>query len=247
MNLRKIIVPLLVPIAIIIIWGFLTTFTGYIPPYILPSPSQVWISFEQLLMNGQLIEATTLTLTRVFLGLIVAALVAIPLGILMGWSKRLNKLLGLTVGILRPIPPIAWIPFAILWFGIGLNSAIFIIFMGSVFPILISTIDGVKRIDQVLVEAAYTLGASQYQVIRKVVVPAALPNIITGVKVGIGVGLMCTVAAEMIGSNSGLGYLILTSTSMLNSGAAIVGMLTIGIIGLGIDYLFNRVERGMKW
>jgi ABC-type nitrate/sulfonate/bicarbonate transport system, permease component len=245
--MRKIIISSILPVTIIVIWAILTTFTGLIPPYFLPSPFEVFESFESLLINGQLIADTSLTLLRVILGLLVSAAVGIPLGILMGWSKKFNDLTSLTIGILRPIPPIAWIPFSILWFGVGLESAIFIIFMGSVFPILINTMDGVKRVDKVLLETAYTLGANQRQTLRKVVVPASLPSIVTGLKVGVGVGLMCTVAAEMIGSNNGLGYLIFTSTSMLDTGSAIVGMLTIGVIGLGADYLFKRVEKEVSW
>lgn len=245
--MRKIWISLILPVSVVIIWALLTTFTGLIPSYFLPSPSEVLQSFEALLVNGQLIADTSLTLLRVVLGLFVSALIGIPLGILMGWSKTAHDLSSLMIGILRPIPPIAWIPFAILWFGVGLESAIFIIFVGSVFPILINTMDGVKRVDKVLLESAYTLGANQMQTLRKVVVPASLPNIVTGLKVGVGVGLMCTVAAEMIGSNNGLGYLIFTSTSMLDTGSAIVGMLTIGVIGLGADYLFSRVEKEVSW
>ncbi|MDP3033946.1 MAG: ABC transporter permease [Methanobacteriaceae archaeon] len=245
--MRKIFISLILPVSVVIIWAILTTFTGLIPSYFLPSPSEVLQSFETLLMNGQLVQDTSLTLMRVVLGLTVSALVGIPLGILMGWSNTVKDFSSLMVGILRPIPPIAWIPFAILWFGVGLESAIFIIFVGSVFPILINTMDGVKRVDKVLLESAYTLGASNSQVLRKVAVPASLPSIVTGLKVGVGVGLMCTVAAEMIGSNSGLGYLIFTSTSMLDTGSAIVGMLAIGVIGLGADYLFSRIEKEVSW
>ncbi|EKQ54779.1 MAG: ABC-type nitrate/sulfonate/bicarbonate transport system, permease component [Methanobacterium sp. Maddingley MBC34] len=245
--MRKIWISLILPVSVVVIWAILTTFTGLIPSYFLPSPSAVLKSFEALLMNGQLITDASLTLLRVVLGLTVSALIGIPLGILMGWSKTFQDFTSLTIGILRPIPPIAWIPFAILWFGVGLESAIFIIFVGSVFPILINTMDGVKRVDKVLLESAYTLGADQMQTLRKVVVPASLPSIVTGLKVGVGVGLMCTVAAEMIGSNNGLGYLIFTSTSMLDTGSAIVGMLTIGVIGLGADYLFSRVEKEVSW
>lgn len=247
MKMRKILISLTLPISVVIIWALLTTFTGLIPSYFLPSPSEVLKSFGALLVNGQLIADTSLTLLRVVLGLLVSAMVGIPLGIIMGWSQKINDLTSLTIGILRPIPPIAWIPFAILWFGVGLESAIFIIFVGSVFPILINTMDGVKRVDKVLLETAYTLGANQRQTLRKVVLPASLPSIVTGLKVGVGVGLMCTVAAEMIGSNNGLGYLIFTSTSMLDTGSAIVGMLTIGVIGLGADYLFKRVEKEVSW
>jgi NitT/TauT family transport system permease protein len=245
--MRKIWASLILPVSVVIIWALLITFTGIIPSYFLPSPFEVLKSFEALIANGQLVTDTSLTLIRVVLGLLVSALVGIPLGILLGWSKTANDLSSLMVGLLRPIPPIAWIPFAILWFGVGLESTIFIIFMGSVFPILINTMDGVKRVDKVLLESAYTMGASQMQTLRKVVVPASLPNIVTGLKVGVGVGLMCTVAAEMIGSNNGLGYLIFTSTSMLNTGSAIVGMITIGVIGLGADYFFSRIEKEVSW
>jgi len=245
--MRKTLISLIVPVIIIIFWALLTTYTGIIPSYLIPSPHDVFVAFETLLFNGTLVSDTLDTLTRVFLGFIVAAAVAIPLGIIIGWSKTVENYLNFTIGILRPIPPIAWIPFAILWFGLGLGSAIFVIFVGSVFPILINTADGVKRIDKVYVESASTLGANQYQTLRKVVVPAALPNIITGLKVGMGIALMCTVAAEMIGSNNGLGYLILTATSMLDSASAIVGMLTIGLIGLGFEYIFSRMERKINW
>ncbi|MCE5213352.1 MAG: ABC transporter permease [Methanobacterium sp.] len=245
--MNKTIKALILPLIILIIWAILTTYTGIIPSYLIPSPSAVWVAFENLLLNGSLITDTLSTLTRVLLGFIIAALVAIPLGILLGWSKNANDLSKYIIGVLRPIPPIAWIPFAILWFGVGLGSAIFIIFLGSVFPILINTADGVKRTDKIYTESAYTLGASEFQTLKKVVVPAALPNIITGLKVGIGIGLMCTVAAEMIGSSNGLGYLILTATSMLDSASAIVGMLAIGVIGLGFDYLFRRAEMKINW
>ena len=202
--MRKTLISLIIPVIIVIFWALLTTYTGIIPSYLIPSPHDVFAAFEELLINGTLVSDTLDTLTRVLLGFIVAAAVAIPVGILMGWSKTVENYLSFTIGILRPIPPIAWIPFAILWFGLGLGSAIFVIFVGSVFPILINTADGVKRIDKVYIESASTLGANQYQTLRKVVVPAALPNIITGLKVGMGIALMCTVAAEMIGSNNGL-------------------------------------------
>ena len=245
--MRKTLISLIVPVIIVLFWALLTTYTGIIPSYLIPSPHDVFAAFEELLVNGTLVSDTLDTLTRVLLGFIVAAAVAIPVGILMGWSKTVENYLSFTIGILRPIPPIAWIPFAILWFGLGLGSAIFVIFVGSVFPILINTADGVKRIDKVYIESASTLGANQYQTLRKVVVPAALPNIITGLKVGMGIALMCTVAAEMIGSNNGLGYLILTATSMLDSASAIVGMLTIGVIGLGFEFIFTRMERKINW
>lgn len=245
--MKKTLISLIIPGIILVIWAILTTYTGIIPSYLIPSPQDVFTAFKSLLMNGTLVADSIDTITRVIIGFVVAAAVAVPFGIIIGWSKTVENYMSFLIGILRPIPPIAWIPFAILWFGLGLGSAIFIIFVGSVFPILINTADGVKRIDKVYIESAYTLGANQLQTITKVVFPAALPNIITGLKVGMGIALMCTVAAEMIGSNNGLGYLILTATSMLDSASAIVGMLAIGVIGLTFEYMFTRMEKKLNW
>ncbi len=240
--MRKYLVALIIPLIILVAWSLLTSF-NIIPAYILPSPGEVWNSFLSLLGTNVLLIDTIATLSRVITGLIIAAAVAIPLGIIIGWSKKAENLSDLTIQILRPIPPLAWIPFAMLWFGLGFQSAVFIIFIGTFFPVLINTIDGVKRINKVFIESAYTLGASERQVLSKVIMPASLPSIFTGLRIGIGIGLMCTVAAEMIAVNSGLGYFIMQSMNLINTGDVIVGMLIIGIIGFSMDYTFKRAER----
>jgi NitT/TauT family transport system permease protein len=239
--MRKYLIALIIPVLILIIWALLTSF-NIIPAYILPSPADVWNSFLSLVGTNVLLIDTIATLTRVITGLIIAAAIAIPLGIIIGWSKKAENLSNLTIQILRPIPPLAWIPFAMLWFGLGFQSAVFIIFIGTFFPVLINTIDGVKRINKVFVESAYTLGASERQILSKVIMPASLPSIFTGLRVGIGIGLMCTVAAEMIAVNSGLGYFIMQSMNLINTGDVIVGMLIIGIIGFLMDYSFRKAE-----
>ena len=160
--------------------------------------------------------------------------------------KRLETLCRLVISILRPIPPIAWIPFSIIWFGIGVGPAVFIIFMGCVFPILISTIDGVHRTDSVLIEAAESFGASTSQMLTEVVIPSSLPYIVSGLKVAIGIALMCTISGEMIGSSSGIGYMILTSTNLFDTGS-VVGMLVIGIIGIIFDYIFTKIQERIFW
>ncbi len=134
-----------------------------------------------------------------------------------------------------------------MWFGIGTAPAIFIIFIGCVFPILIYTIDGVKRTDKVLIESAQTLGADDKTVLTKVILPSAVPPIVSGLKVGVGIALMCTISAEMIGSSSGLGYLILTATNLFDTGTTVVGMLVIGLIGLVLDYVFGLIEKRVFW
>ncbi|MGC2335216.1 MAG: ABC transporter permease, partial [Pseudolabrys sp.] len=145
--------------------------------------------------------------------------------------------------ILRPIPPLAWIPLSILWFGIGDEQNEFIIFLGMFFPILVNTIVGVKNIDPNLVRAARSLGAPEHKVLTRIVLKGSLPQIITGVRIGLGVGWMALVAAELVGANSGLGFLINDARSMLRTDTIIVGMLTIGVVGLLIDTAIRVLGR----
>lgn len=244
---KKKITPIILPIIIIVIWYLITSVFNLMPSFVLPSPIDVCQSAWELILSGSLFKDTFDTLFKVFAGMFLASVVAIPLGILMGAFNTFERFCSLVISILRPIPPVAWIPFSILWFGIGAVPAIFIIFMGCVFPILIYTVDGVKRTDNVLIEAARTLGADTKTIISKIVLPSAVPYILSGLKVGVGIALMCTVSAEMIGSSSGLGYLILTSSNLFNTGATVVGMLVIGIIGIVLDYIFGTIQDYVFW
>ena len=246
MNKRKIL-PFILPIIILVIWYIITSGLHLIKPYILPSPIDVCYSAMNSLSSGSLVENTINTLIKVFSGLILASIVAIPLGILIGWNQTLEDLTSFVISILRPVPPVAWIPFSILWFGIGAVPAVFIIFMGCVFPILVYTADGVKRTDKVLIESAQTLGANDWNVLKRVILPSAIPYIISGRKVGIGIALMCTISAEMVGSSSGLGYMILTASNLFDPGTIVVGMLIIGIIGIILDYIFGLAQKKIFW
>lgn len=239
--MRKLIISLAVPVTIIILWSSLT-FLGFVPPYILPTPYEVLNSFYQLFVDGELFIHIISTIIRITIGFLIASAIAIPMGIGIGWSKKIETLLNSVIQILRPIPPLAWIPFALLWFGIGLKSEVFIIFIGAFFPILLNTIDGVKGVEKVFIEVAYTLGADERQLLSNVVLPASLPGIFTGLRIGIGVGFMSTIAAEMIAAKSGLGYLIIKAMRLIDTGDVIVGMLTIGVIGFVINHLFKKVE-----
>src|SRR5205085_1462415 len=150
--------------------------------------------------------------------------------------------------VLRPIPPLAWIPLSILWFGIGDMQNQFIIFLGMFFPILLNTIAGVKNIEPNLIRAARCLGANEARMLRRVVLRAALPQIITGVRIGLGVGWMALVAAELVGANSGLGFLINDARTVLRTDYVIVGMATIGLVGLAIDRAIRTAAaRMLPW
>ena len=246
MNKRKIL-PFILPVAIIIVWYIITDGLHLVKPFILPSPVGVLNSAINILQSGKLFKNTVDTLFKVFSGLILASVVAIPLGIIMGWYQTLEDLASFIISVLRPIPPVAWIPFSILWFGYGTVPAIFIIFMGCVFPILVYTLDGVKRTDKVLIESAQTLGETDGHILKRVILPSTVPYIVSGLKVGVGIALMCTISAEMIGSSSGLGYMILTASNLFDTGTTVVGMLVIGLIGLAFDYVFGRIQKRIFW
>lgn len=237
----------ILPVIIIILWYIICDYLMLIPLYMFPGPVEVVTSFVNQLVTGALFKDISDTLYKVLAGLILASIVGISLGIVFGWSKRLERMTTLIVSVFRPIPPIAWIPFSILWFGIGTKPAIFIIFMGCVFPILISTIDGVHRTPKVLIEAAQSFGASNLQMLTKVIIPSTIPYIVSGLKIGIGIALMCTISGEMIGSSSGIGYKILTSTSLFDTGTTVVGMLVIGLIGIIFDYIFTKLQDQIFW
>ena len=246
-EIKKELLPFILPAILLIIWYLLTDGLHLIPYYILPSPLNVFTAAWTLLSSGKLFMHTSSTLVKVFSGIILASVVAIPLGIVLGWYETLDRLSSLIISILRPIPPISWIPFSILWFGIGLSSAVFVIFIGCVFSVLVYTIDGVKRTDKVLIEAAQTLGANNWHILTQIVLPSALPYIVSGLKVGVSIALMCTVSAEMIASSRGLGYMILTASQLFQPGTVVVGMIVIGIIGILFDYLFRRAQNKIFW
>jgi NitT/TauT family transport system permease protein len=202
-----------------------------------------------ILGTGSLLHNAAVSLERVGAGFLVALAIAIPLGVGMGWSKYLDAFVDTTIQLLRPIPPLAWGPLAIAWFSVGLSSMVFIIFLGAFFPVLLNTIDGVRSVKRTWIEVAETLGASEGQVLGKVVIPGAAPTIWTGLRVGFGVAWMCVVAAEWLpGTTSGLGYLTLYAYNFGQMQYIIAGMITIGIIGIAFDLLFRSVEdRWFAW
>jgi len=244
----------LIPLVLILIWQGLSTIQ-VIPSYKLPSPLEILLGFRDLLMigvpPGNLLHNHVLySLYRVALGYAIAALLAIPLGLLMGWSAGLLRMIRPLFELVRPIPPLAWIPIAILWFGIGIKSAAFIIFLGAFFPILLNTISGVLSIPPILIEAARTLHAKEKDIFLKVLLPGAVPSIFVGMRIGIGIGWMTLVAAEFTGVKEGygLGYMIMTARDIQRPDEILAGMLVIGVIGLLIDIGLRAIEsRTIRW
>ena len=239
---------------LVVIWQGLCTLR-VIPSYKLPSPVEMVLGFKDLLIvgvpPGHLLHNHMLhSLYRVALGYALAALLAIPLGLLMGWSPGLLRIVRPLFEVVRPIPPLAWIPIAILWFGIGIKSAAFIIFLGAFFPILLNTISGVLSIHPILIEAARTLHAREKDIFLKVLLPGAVPSIFVGMRIGVGIGWMTLVAAEFTGVKEGygLGYMIMTARDIQRPDEILAGMLVIGFIGLLIDIGLRATEsRTIRW
>ncbi len=231
---------------LILAWQFASTvWLPRIDPHmavLMPAPTSIAQTAAAMIASGELLYNLLASLRREATAFLFAA-TAIPLGMAMGWWRVVYNQVNPVMEILRPIPPLAWIPLSILWFGLGDEQNEFIIFLGMFFPILVNTIVGVKNIEPNFVRAARSLGASEWKVLWRVVLQGALPQIITGVRIGLGVGWMALVAAELVGANSGLGFLINDARSMLRTDIIAVGMLTIGIIGLVIDTAIRLLSR----
>src|SRR5438045_4240825 len=215
---------------------------GHVSPAILPPPSQVARKWWDYLVTGELPRDAVATLLRVVVGFVIGAGLALPLGLWMGARDRIYELFNPIVQLLRPIPPIAYIPLAILWFGLGNPPAFFLISLGAFFPVLMNTIAGVRSVDAIYIRAARNLGANQRALFFRVVVPAAMPHIMTGIRVGFGVAFIVVIVAEMIAVNNGLGYRILEAREFFWSDKIIAGMITIGLLGLAIDAVLARLS-----
>lgn len=245
---RYIFLRIVLPVLVIILLWFLIAVVAR------SSLIEVYDAFIRLVTEGDsegyfLIDHVSLSLFRVILGFVFAIITSVPLGIAIGRYRVFDSVLSPVVEAMRPIPPIAWIPLAILMFSRNLLGAqVFIIWVGAFFPILINTTTGVKRTEPVHIDVAKTFGAGEIQILQKIVIPSAGPEIFAGFRIGFGIGWMCLVAAEMIGGGLGLGYLIWIMWQVGRTGAVIISMFLIGLIGFLVSYFFLIIEkRLLKW
>lgn len=227
---------------VLAVWEGLASF-GWVNATLLPGPSQIFWTMIDLLRDGTLLRHVAASLERVCVGFLIAALVGLTLGVLLGWFRPLADLAKPVVEALRPIPPIAWTPIAILWFGIGNAPSYFLVFIGAVFPVFVNTFSAVRNIDRNQINAALCLGAGPRLLIVDILLPASLPIIFPGLRIALGVGWMCVVAAELIAAQSGLGYMIQTSRMLLQTNYVVAGMIAIGAIGFAMDAAMSRIER----
>lgn len=248
MQRIKNVMPSLILMALLVaLWWAVVVKTDSL---IFPTPGQVLTGTLELAADGTLWEHIRASLFRVGTGFLIAVLVAVPVGLWMGRVDAVYRTLNPVFQIMRPISPIAWIPLAILWFGVGDVSPVFLIFIAAVFPMIVQTAAGVHTIERRYLHAAENFGVSRATLFRRVIVPAVLPEIVVGMRIGLGVAWLVVVAAEMIALHSGLGYLIIDSRNAGNRyDLVIAGMIIIGLIGLMLDGLMRLLERlkSVRW
>ena len=249
---------LVVPIVLLIVWEACAR-AGWLSPIVLPAPSAVaqkwWTGllpaqpfdaarqgWPVWAVSGELVQDSAGSLYRVIVGFVIGAGLALPLGLVMGALPVAHALLNPLVQLLRPIPPIAYIPLSILWFGLGNPPAIFLISLGAFFPVLMNTMTGVRQVDGIYLRAARNLGAGPWAMFTRVILPAATPYILAGVRIGIGTAFIVVIVSEMIAVNNGLGFRILEAREYMWSDKIIGGMLTIGMLGLLLDVAVSRLN-----
>jgi len=215
---------------------------------LIPPPSVVVQTFGRLVLDGTLLVHAANSIVRVLTGFAISLAVALPIGFLMGWNRSVQEFFDTTVQMFRPIPGTAWVPASILLFGIGNKPALFLIFMGCMWPVLLSTMQGVRGVDRHFIWAALTMGANRRRLFTKVVLPAALPAIFTGCRVGMRVAWTFVVVAELIAVQAGLGYMIMEARLLVRPDIVFAGMIAVGLVGLGLDWLGRTVmRRFLRW
>jgi NitT/TauT family transport system permease protein len=239
--------PLLASAVSLVLWHYAVRLTG---TKIFPAPLEVKQGLVELAHKHILWLDIFASLRRVAIGYLAAFALGIPLGLLFGWYPAVNQVVNPVVQLLRPISPIAWIPVAIIFFGIGDRAAMFLVFLGAFFPIIVTCVDGVSNVPLIYRRAGRNFGLRPARILSRVVFPAALPQILVGLRIALGIAWLVVVAGEMIAVDSGLGYLIIDSRNSGKRYDLVVGaMLLIGIIGLALDLLFRRIEkfRPVRW
>jgi len=240
MVYKKTLYPLITLVCISLLWEVVTRFSGW-SNHVFPGPIAVLTSMVELIANGSLLKNTVASLFRVSIGFSLAVVLGVPLGIILGRVEITKLLFNPLIQFLRPISPLAWIPLAMLWFGIGDLPAIFLIFLASFFPMVVSTSVAVEAIKPTYFQVAANFNFSRWEILTKIVIPAITPEVITALRMTIAIAWLVVVAAEMIAVQSGLGYLILDARNALRMDYVMVAMIVIGVIGLLLDFMMRTL------
>jgi NitT/TauT family transport system permease protein/taurine transport system permease protein len=234
---------------LVLLWFGLTTWTGAVSAGRFPSPAEFWFSLVQIstrgYAGGQLFTHALHSLILVIAGFLVAIATGVPLGLWMGWSRRAEAAINPVFLIIRPIPPLAWIPLAILWLGLGDAAKILVIWFAAFVPSVINSFTGVRTIDRPMIEAAHMLGTPRWRFVTEVLAPAAAPMIFTGLRLSLQAAWTTLVAAELVGALVGLGFILNVAQQDIYPGMILVGMLSVGVLGFATTWLLGEVEQRM--
>lgn len=241
-------VPVASVATILFLWWLVTTM-GWVKPLFLPSPQAVWNKFFDIWQNGytntSFMAHVGISTARVFGAFLIACLIGIPLGLAMGMSPLIRGIFDPPIEFYRPIPPLAYLPLMIIWFGIHETSKVMLIFLACFAPVALGARAGVRSAAIEQIHAAYSFGATRWQVMRHVILPAALPEILTAMRVGVGFGWTTLVAAEMIAATKGIGYTVYNASKFMQTSTVIVGIIVIAAIAYAFDMLMRWVERSV--
>jgi len=248
-NMSKKIIDIATGFSILIFVWYIVVMSGIYDKALLPSPLKVAGAVMELIKEGTLLEHFIVSFQRFLAGYIAAVVFGVALGLFLGWFRSIWNIVDPVVQVIRPVSPIAWLPFVVLLFGIGNLPAIVIIFIAAFFPILLSTVSSIGKIDPTYFKVARNFGIRQPHILTKIVFPAAFPYITIGLHIGVGTGWIFLVAGEMIGAQSGLGFLIIDSRNNLRADLLIAAIIFIGLSGLLLDKLLFVLERwiGKNW
>lgn len=238
--------------ALVAAWFLLTTLTGLVSSARFPSPAEFWRSLTQINTRGYagapLISHAVHSVKLVAMGFFVAIVTGVPLGLWMGWSRRVEAIVNPVFLIIRPIPPLAWIPLAILWLGLGDAAKVMVIWFAAFVPSVINAFAGVRNIDRPVIEAARMLGTPGWRLAREVIAPAASPMIFTGLRLSLQASWTTLVAAELVGALVGVGFVLNMAQQDIYPGMILVGMLTVGVLGFATTWLLGQAERrALAW
>jgi NitT/TauT family transport system permease protein len=247
-NTIRYFLPVLVLGILLFVW-FLITYLNLFPAYALPSPGAVWKSFQEEIRAGRLVNDVIASLWRVAIGFVISAVLGIPAGLWLGQHLHARQAFVPMLNFFRFLSPLAWIPFAILWFHIGDKPAVFLIFMASFFPLALATMAAVATIPSIYFRVARDYNYKGIQLLTKVTFPAVLPEVITALRVSYGIAWVVIVAAEMVGCQDGLGYGIWEARNGLRLDSAVCYMIIIGLLGMGIDRLLAQLTKlpNVRW
>ena len=226
----------------LLFWQAICAFSGW-HEALFPSPLAAFLGFGELLKDGVLFEDVAASLVRFAVGYLASVLIALAAGLILGWYSKVWAYLNPIAQVLRPVSPVAWLPFIVLFFGIGEAPAIVIIFLAAFFPVLLATVAAVQKLDPVYLKVAQNFGIKEPAVFTKIILPAIFPQIATGLHLALGTAWVFLVAGEMVGAQSGLGFLIIDARNNLRADLLMAAILTIGLLGLLLDSAMSLAER----